>query len=156
MPGGGVAFREAPAADRAVLGAIQDRVRRRVLAFLERRQCLSSDVVQEMLAWEHGGGFSVDASVRISASDRLGLERICRYAARPAFAAARLVKEGPDTLIYTPPKPGPDGRPYLVMTPLELLQKLAALIPPPYLNMVRYFGVLAPHAKLRAAVVATA
>ena len=62
----------------------------------------------------------MDASVRIAASDRLGLERICRYGARPPFSADRLVKEGPDTLVYCPPKPGPDGRPYLVMTPLEL------------------------------------
>jgi hypothetical protein len=37
-------------------------------------------------AWEHGGGFSLDASVRVEADDRLGLERLLRYCARPAFA----------------------------------------------------------------------
>ena len=39
---------------------------------------------------------------------------------------------------------------------LELLGKLAALIPPPRQHRIRYHGVLAPHARLRAAVVATA
>ena len=39
------------------------------------------------------------------------------------------------------------------MTPVELLARLAALIAPPRYPLVRYHGVLAPHAKLRAAVV---
>ena len=29
--------------------------------------------------WEHGGGFSVDGSVRIEAADRAGRERLLRY-----------------------------------------------------------------------------
>ena len=32
------------------------------------------------------------------------------------------------------------------LTPLEVLAKLAALIPPPLQHRVRYYGVLAPHA----------
>jgi hypothetical protein len=32
------------------------------------------------------------------------------------------------------------------MTPLELLARLAALVPPPRYPLVRYHGVLAPHA----------
>ena len=39
------------------------------------------------------------------------------------------------------------------MTPLEFLQKLAALVPRPRLNLIRYHGVLAPNAKLRSQVV---
>ena len=42
-PGGGVAFREAPSLDRPALVVLQDRVRRRVLAYLQRRGCLSAD-----------------------------------------------------------------------------------------------------------------
>ena len=38
----------------------------------------------------NGGGFSVDASVRIEADDRPGLERLLRYCARPPFALERL------------------------------------------------------------------
>jgi len=33
-----------------------------------------------------------------------------------------------------------------VLSPLELVEKLAALVPPPRLNLVRYHEVLAPHA----------
>jgi len=39
---------------------------------------------------QHGGGFSVDAGVRIEATDRAGLERLLRYCARPPFAMDRL------------------------------------------------------------------
>jgi len=38
---------------------------------------------------QHGGGFSVDAGVRIEATDRAGLERLLRYCARPPFAMDR-------------------------------------------------------------------
>lgn len=36
---------------------------------------------------------------------------------------------------------------------MELIEKLAALVPPPRKNLVRYHGVLAPHAKNREKVV---
>jgi hypothetical protein len=35
----------------------------------------------------------------------------------------------------------------------ELLEKLAALVPPPRLNLVRYHGVLAPNSNARAQIV---
>ncbi len=48
----------------------------------------------------HGGGFSLNAAVRIEATDRKGLERLLRYCARPLFAGdhegtglARLLEE---------------------------------------------------------------
>jgi hypothetical protein len=34
------------------------------------------------------------------------------------------------------------------------MQRLAALVPPPRLNLIHFHGVLAPHAKLRAAIIA--
>ena len=39
------------------------------------------------------------------------------------------------------------------MSPLELMQRLAALVPRPRLHLIRFHGVLAPNAKLRARVV---
>ena len=44
----------------------------------------------------------------------------------------------------------PPGR---LLSPLELIEKLAALIPPPRLNLVRYHGILAPNARDRRQVV---
>ena len=39
------------------------------------------------------------------------------------------------------------------MTGLEFMQKLAALVPRPRLNLIRYHGVLAPNAKWRSQIV---
>jgi hypothetical protein len=39
------------------------------------------------------------------------------------------------------------------MSPLEFMQRLAALVPRPRLNFIRFHGVLAPNAKLRAEII---
>jgi hypothetical protein len=44
----------------------------------------------------------------------------------------------------------------LHLTPLELIARIAALVPPPHTHRHRYFGVLAPNSPLRAAVTALA
>ena len=49
--------------------------------------------------------------------------------------------------------PWHDGTTHLVMSPLEFMQRLAALVPRPRLHLIRFHGVLAPNAKLRAMVV---
>jgi hypothetical protein len=41
----------------------------------------------------------------------------------------------------------------LLLEPIELMERLAAQIPKPRINLVLYSGVLAPNAKLRAAAV---
>jgi len=46
-----------------------------------------------------------------------------------------------------------DGTTHIVMSPLEFMQRLAALVPRPRLHLIRFHGVLAPHARLRAAIV---
>ncbi|MBK8738422.1 MAG: transposase [Betaproteobacteria bacterium] len=45
-------------------------------------------------------------------------------------------------------KPRPDGPRALVLTPLALIDKVAALVPPPRVPRHRYYGVLAPNAPL--------
>ncbi len=42
------------------------------------------------------------------------------------------IASGADRLVYHLPKPGPDRRTELTLTPLELIDRLAALIPPPH------------------------
>ena len=109
-----------------------------------------------MAGWGHGGGFSLDASVRIEGADRAGRERLLRYCARPPFALDHLHQHDTAHLRYDIPKPRPDGPRALVLTPLELIDKVAALVPPPRVHRHRYYGVLAPNAPLRAAVTALA
>jgi len=56
---------------------------------------------------------------------------LIRCCARPPFALERLSRiNNSEALRYWLPKPLPDGRTALVLTPLELLERLAALIPP--------------------------
>jgi hypothetical protein len=62
--------------------------------------------------------------------------------------------EDHDRLVYRLPKPMPDGRITLYLTPLELLDRLAKLIPQPRRHRHRYHGVFAPNAPLRAQVTA--
>ena len=131
-------------------------MRRRLLRVFVRRGLLPGDDAQAMGQWEHGGGFSVDASVRIEAADRAGRERLLRYCARPPFALERLRELDGHLLRYDSAKPGPGGNHPLVLTPLELLDRMAALVPPPRIHRHRYFGVLAPNSPLRTAVTALA
>jgi hypothetical protein len=115
-----------------------------------------------MLTWQGSGGFSVDASVRIEAEDRAGMERLVRHCARPPFALECLHALGstpalasPESrLLYRFPRPDVHGRTEVVLTPLELLEALAKSIPPPRVHRHRYHGVLAPNARLRPYVVA--
>ena len=46
-----------------------------------------------------------------------------------------------------------DGTTHIKMSPLEFMQRLAALVPRPRLHLIRFHGVLAPNAGLRAAIV---
>lgn len=48
--------------------------------------------------------------------------------------------------------PWRDGTTHLVMSPLDFMQRLAALVPRPRLHLIRFHGVLAPNAKLRSLV----
>jgi len=97
-------------------------------------------------------GFNVQAAVRIEADDDEGRERLVRYCARPCFALDRLSLL-PDGRIAYRVKYGGRGGTHRVMTPVELLARLAALVPPPRYPLVIYHGVLAPHSKWRSAVV---
>jgi len=94
------------------------------------------------------------------ADDRAALERLLRYCARPPFAMDRLRKEGP-ALVYRCAKHHSElaagGKvAELVLTPLELIERIAALVPPLRTHRHRYFGVLAPNSPLRASVTALA
>ncbi len=116
---------------------VQSAVRRRLLKALAKRGVLEEEEAQGMLNWQHGGGFSVDGEVRIEAKDRKGLERLLRYCARPAFALERLREIDAEHLVYESVKPGPGGSVSQILTPMQLLDRLAALIPPPRLHRHR-------------------
>ena len=98
-------------------------------------------------------GFSLHANTACGAEDRSALERLCRYITRPALSYKRVKLTEQGKVVLKLKSPYRDGTTHLVMEPLEFLQRLAALVPRPRLNLIRYHGVLAPNAKLRALVV---
>ena len=74
----------------------------------------------------------------------------------PILSQERLGRLNDETLIYRLRMPTVDGRMELILTPLELLDRLSKLVTPPRLHKHRYCGVLAPNAKLRKAVIESA
>jgi len=103
----GIIFTAATGVDANAIAQVQVQVRRRLLRVFVRRGLLPGDDARAMGQWTHGGGFSVDSSVRIEAADRAGRERLLRYCARPPFALDRLRKLDPERLLYEGTKPGP-------------------------------------------------
>jgi hypothetical protein len=91
---GGRIFHAASGLDATAIADVQAGVRRRLLRGFVRRDLLPADDAQAMGQWQHGGGFSVDAAVRIAAADRAGRERLLRYSRPPA------VSPGPAAVRY--------------------------------------------------------
>ncbi|WP_222595369.1 transposase, partial [Corallococcus exiguus] len=151
-------------------------VRHRVLRLLEKRgalpaqgpedalQAYQAHSLQQRLRWTEVDvrpppnkqprcalleGFSLHANTHLHANDRQGLERRCRYGARGALALERLSRAEDGRIAYRMKRPLPDGTTHLLLTGLELLRRLASLVPPPRANLTRFHGVFAPGAKLR-------
>jgi hypothetical protein len=98
-------------------------------------------------------GFDVHAGVRVKASEKNRLERLCRYAARGPIATHRLSRTRDGHIIYELRRTWRDGSSHLVFTPQQFIDRLVALVPPPRFNLTRFHGVFAPASKLRAAIV---
>jgi len=102
-------------------------------------------------------GFNVYAGDAIDGRDRKRVERMCRYLARPPIATERLTETGAGyELRYELKKAWRDGTRFVRLDPYELIARICAMVPPPWFNMIRFHGVLAPNAKLREQVVASA
>jgi hypothetical protein len=100
-------------------------------------------------------GFSLHANTSIPAHRRDQLEQLIRYTARGAVSLERLQADAHGDLVYTFTHPWADGTTGITLSPLELLEKLAALVPLPHVPLVRYGGCLAPHSPLRGSVIPT-
>ncbi len=98
-------------------------------------------------------GFSLHPAVRCAADDRRALEQLCRHITRPALANERVQTNAAGQVVLKLKTAWRYGTTHLVMLPLEFMQRLAALVPRPRLHLIRFHGVLAPNAKLRALVV---
>jgi hypothetical protein len=113
------------------------------------RQKNTESIAYQSHLWAKLGGFRLHAGVATDAKDSGGLERLCRYIARPAIAQDRLSTRYDGKVVYALRHRWRDGTTEVVFDPLDFIAHLAALIPPPRTNLVRYHGVFAPAARLR-------
>ena len=74
-------------------------------------------------------GFNVHAGVAVAAHDRAGRERLCRYTARPAVCLSRVSVLPDGRVAYKVKYPRSAAATHRVMTPMEFMARLAALIP---------------------------
>ena len=72
---------------------------------------------------------------------------------RPAIADGQLRRLPDGRYCVRFKRPWQDGSTAVLLTGIELVGRLAALIPPPRMHLVRYYGVFAPHSRLRKRVV---
>ena len=98
-------------------------------------------------------GFSLHAGVSCKAGQHKKLERLCRYVTRPAISEQRLSIASNGNVIYALKTPYSDGTTHVVLSPLEFIGRLAALVPKPRVNLTRFHGVFSPNSKLREKVV---
>jgi hypothetical protein len=106
-------------------------------------------------------GFSLHAARVVAPHDRHGLERLCRYGLRAPFSVDRLstTPDGRVRLALLRPWPNPAGRTEILLDPHlsavalakeeAFLRRMAALVPAPYQNLVRYHGVFANRSRFR-------
>jgi hypothetical protein len=98
-------------------------------------------------------GFSLHAGVSAKAVERDKLERLCRYISRPPVSTKRLSLTVEGNIRYKLKTPYRNGTTHVIFEPLDFMSKLAALVPVPRVNLIRYHGVFAPNSGHRADII---
>jgi hypothetical protein len=98
-------------------------------------------------------GFSLHANVCVDAGKKHKLQKLCRYLMRPPLSLERLYRTTEGEIGYRLKKAWSDGTQAIILSELELIEKLIAIIPPPKTHSVRFFGTLAPNSSWRAQIV---
>jgi hypothetical protein len=141
-------FLRAPPVRERKLKTLEEILRRKVLKRLQRKGILPQETVEGMPAWPHSG-LCLDASVRVEAEDRAGLDRVVGYCTRPAIALKRLEYRAKEERVRSHVAKGPaGGRRVLEWSGMEFLKRMSRL----RRHLVRYARALGPRAALRKAV----
>jgi hypothetical protein len=133
--------------------ALGPRAGQKVLTWKDPALRLASQEAPQSQGCVRAQGFSLHADTRCGPQQRQQLERLCRYITRPALGHKRLRRTSAGEVVLQLKTPYRDGTTHLVMSPLEFLQRLTALVPRPRLHLIRFHGVLAPNAALRSQIV---
>ena len=98
-------------------------------------------------------GYNLHAGVAVRASERDLLERVCRYLLRPPLAKGRLTQREDGTVELRMRRAFYDGTVSLLFAPMEFVEKLCAIVPPPRANTVSYAGVFGGNHRWRREVI---
>jgi len=98
-------------------------------------------------------GFNLQAATFVGAFQRQRLEELVAYMTRPPLATDRLTEGENGDLIYRMKRTFSDGTQAIVLSPMELIEKLCAMVPPPRAHQQLYTGVFSSHSKWRNLVV---
>ncbi len=94
-------------------------------------------------------GFNLHAGVRVEAGDDLGRERLARYGCRPPLSLERLRRLPGGRVAYRLKHVSRGRGKHRVMSAMEFMARLSAIIAPPRYPLVRYAGVLGPRSAWR-------
>ena len=122
------------------------------VAFPEKR-LIDPDLKRPDQASAQHAHFNLHAWTTAGAGDFAARERLCRYILRPPISDDRLNVLPDGKFVLALKTPWRDGTVGIVLTAVQLVARLAALVPRPGQNLVRYHGVLAANARDRAAIV---
>lgn len=137
-------------------------------ASLLDRQAVGDDAGQAILRLQSGAGatpkphgrncsqlagFSLHANTRVPPLARAALEKLCKYICRPAIAKHRIELLDDDQVRVWLKSVWADGTAAKVMSGEDFVVRMAAVIPMPRCPILRYHGVFAPNASLRASIV---
>ncbi len=109
-------------------------------------------VAKGNLCGQHAG-FNLHAASQVAANDKKGRETLAKYILRPPLANDRLEILDDNLVRLQFKKPWSDGTTSIELSPLALIARLAAIVPPPRRHVTRYSGVLSSHSGLRSQVV---
>ncbi len=107
--------------------------------------------VNERVAVSHA--YSLYAGIAICAEDKDARERLLRYCLRAPLSLERLCIAPDGNVIYQVKATRHGNETQRVMSPMQFMARLVALIPPPHHPLLRYFGVFGPNAAWRKSVV---
>jgi hypothetical protein len=85
-------------------------------------------------------GFSLHAAVRCGSDKRQVIEQLCRYITRPALANERVRCNRAGQVLLKLKTVWRDGTTHLVLSPLQFMQRFAALVQRPRLHLSGRFA----------------
>ena len=94
-------------------------------------------------------GFNLQAATFVGALQRQRLEELVAYMTRPPLATDRLSVNQDGDLVYTMKRVFSDGTRAVLLSPMEIIEKLCAMVPPARAHQVLYTGVFSSHSQWR-------